>query len=116
MEKNNKKLGFIGAGNMATAIIEGILKAKKLMPSDIYVSHPSAVKSKKYSHLNIMSEIADNQHIIETCDVIILCVKPQLLEKVCREFRDLLDPLKHLIISICAGVDLNKLTTILGSG
>ena len=113
MEQNNKKLGFIGAGNMATAIIEGILKSKTFMPSDIYVSHPSAVNSKKYSYLNIMSEIADNQQIIKTCDVIILCVKPQIVEKVCQQFRDLIDSEKHLIISICAGVDLNKLSAIL---
>jgi pyrroline-5-carboxylate reductase len=113
MENNGKKLGFIGAGNMATAIIEGILKSNKFLPSEIFVSHPSAVKSKKYSHLNIMTEIADNEQIIKTCDVIILCVKPQIVEKVTQQFRDLIDAEKHLIISICAGVDLNKLTTIL---
>ena len=113
--ENNKQFGFIGAGNMATAIIEGMVKSNLFLSSNIHVSHPSAIKSKKYSHLNLASEIADNEHIVKTCDVIILCIKPQILNYVCEKFKDLLNPDKHLIVSICAGIDLNKLNGILNN-
>ena len=87
----HKKIGFIGAGNMATAIIEGILKENPSLSSNIHVSHPLAAKTKKYSHLNIASEGADNQYVVKTCHIIILCVKPQILESVCKLLGDLLN-------------------------
>lgn len=111
----HKKIGFIGAGNMATAIIEGILKENPSLASNIYVSHPSAAKTKKYSHLKIASESTDNQYVVKTCDIIILCVKPQILEGVCSLLRDSLNAEQHLIISICAGIDLKKLNSFLSS-
>jgi pyrroline-5-carboxylate reductase len=107
------KLGFIGAGNMATAIIEGIVKSNLCTPSQINCSHPSAAKSKKYARLNIENESTDNSSVIQTSDIIILCVKPQILEKVCEQLRSSIDLERHFVISICAGVKLDKLTRYL---
>jgi pyrroline-5-carboxylate reductase len=107
------KLGFVGAGNMATAIIEGILKSNLCTPSQLYISHPSAAKSKKYGHLNIENESADNNSVVQNSDIIILCVKPQILEKVCEQLRNSIDLNRHFVVSICAGVKLDKLTRYL---
>jgi pyrroline-5-carboxylate reductase len=107
------RLGFIGAGNMATAIIEGIIKSNLCKPSQINCSHPSASKLKKYASLNVENESADNNSVVKNSDIIILCVKPQLLEKVCQQLRESIDLERHFIISICAGVKLDKLTRFL---
>ncbi|CAF0860646.1 unnamed protein product [Brachionus calyciflorus] len=113
---NQPRIGFIGAGNMAKAIIEGILKANLFKPSQIYISHPSAEKNKKYTHLNIKNELVSNEKIVENSDIIILCVKPQILKYVCTGIKHLIDPKKHLILSICAGVSLEKLNKLLAVG
>lgn len=107
------KLGFVGAGNMARAIIECILRAKLCRPSHIYVSHPSAAENRQFGYLEIENEVANNEYIIQNCDIILLCVKPQILEDVCNSIKDYIDFDRHFIVSICAGVSLDKLTKYL---
>lgn len=112
MTENYKKIGFIGAGNMAGAIINTLLKEN--YPSEnIYISHPSADKNKKYN--SVKNESTDNKYVITNSDIIYLCVKPQIVEKVCSEISHLLDPQRHIILSVVAGVTLNKLERILAS-
>ena len=110
------KLGFIGAGNMAKAIIEGLLRSQAVTPDQIYISHPSAAKTKTYAHLNVQNEVESNTFVVEHCDFIILCVKPQVLEYVCKSLLGSLDPSRHLIVSIAAGVNLEKLAKFLDCG
>ena len=109
------KLGFIGAGNMATAILEGILKSNLCKPEQVLVAHPSACKTKKYGYLKIESESDDNNTVVENSDVIILCIKPQILEEVCQQLRDKIDSKRHFVLSICAGVNLDKLTNFISN-
>jgi pyrroline-5-carboxylate reductase len=110
------KIGFIGGGNMARAIIEGVLHSNLVEPSQIYISHPSAVHRKKFSYLNIENEYENNEVVLENCQVILLCVKPQMIERVCTQLIDRFDLERHFFVSIVAGVTLEKQTRlILGS-
>lgn len=112
MKVENSRVGFIGAGNMGGAIITGLLNAS--IPADrIFVGHPSAETNKKYKHLGIMNESADNEFVVTNSDVIFLCVKPQIIEKVCASISHLLDPERHIIMSVAAGITLEKLDKIL---
>lgn len=108
----NMRIGFIGAGNMTKAIVEGILKADLCSPANIYISHPSAKESKKFAYLNIQNEFETNETVVENSDIIFLCVKPQVLEYVCSKIKHLINK-NHLILSICAGITLNKLNSFL---
>ena len=110
-----KKIGFIGAGNMGRAIIEGLLKANSCEPANLYISHPSAAHGRKFQSLNITNESSDNEQLVRECDVIVLCVKPQILEAVCRQISSLIDSKKHLVVSVCAGISLQKLANFLHS-
>ena len=114
VEKVNKKIGFIGAGNMAKAVIEGIARKGLFDSKSIYVSHPST--RKYFEHLNIENETSDNEYVINNCDIIMFCVKPQILESVVASVRHLFDRDRHLIISICAGITLSKLISLLEGG
>lgn len=107
------RLGFIGGGNMARALIEGILRSNICRPSHIYVSHPSAIERPSFSSLGIENEFVDNNYVVDQSDIILLCVKPQILKSVCESLRDSIDFERHFIISICAGVNLEKLTEYL---
>lgn len=104
------KLGFVGAGNMARAIVEGILREKLCRPSHIYISHPSAIENRKFADLEIDNEVADNNFVVQNSDIILLCVKPQILKKVCESLRDSIDFERHFIVSVVAGISLEKIT------
>ena len=71
------KIGFIGAGNMAEAIIKGIIIAKAYKPADIVISdiRPARVKSlcKKYR----VKSAADNCKLAKAVNILVLSVKPQ---------------------------------------
>jgi pyrroline-5-carboxylate reductase len=109
------KLGFIGAGNMARAIIQGLVTSARYSPHQIMVSHPSAASHRPFGHLNI-HETVSNIEIAQSCNVLVLCIKPQIVDKVAKEIAPLVDAKRPLILSILAGVSLAKLEALFGSG
>lgn len=101
------KLGFIGLGNMASAMIGGILEQKVLEKSEICGSSATqktadAVKEK----YGIETYAGDNKKIAGMSDVIVLAVKPIFLQGVVDEIKDLVGEDK-LVISIAAGRDIS---------
>jgi pyrroline-5-carboxylate reductase len=108
-----KTIGFIGGGNMAQALLEGILKAKLFPKDNIWVSD---VRTERLNELNVQYGIhvtADNRELTRQADVIILSVKPQVMT-------DVLDGIAGtikddvLIISIAAGITTASLRAKLG--
>ena len=94
------KLGFIGAGNMGSAIISGILN-KGALPADcIYVSrkHPEKGAELARKGVHIMK---DNLSLVQAVDCVLLAVKPVYAADVIREVYDALD--NKFVISIIAG-------------
>jgi len=77
------KLGFIGGGRMAEALIQGILKSEIIAASDLLVTDPVAVR-REYLADTFKVKIYDTneaQHIWSTCGTIILAVKPQIMQE-----------------------------------
>lgn len=100
----NKKIGFIGAGNMATALIKGVLKAGLLEPDFITAGDVDIEKLESLKNeygINVVFK--ENQKIISECDIIILAVKPQIFEKILKEIAPRLN-MSKLVISIAAGI------------
>lgn len=113
------KIGFIGAGAMAEALIRGLLKAgsvpKDLMASDIQPERLAAVRD-----LFSIQTGENNQQILDASDVVVIAVKPQNLESALAGLnRDPAaakaanGPNRPLIISIAAGIPLAKLENLL---
>lgn len=98
-------IGFIGGGNMATAIIGGLLKAG-LSPKQVYVSDPDTDKCARLKQQLSVHCSQNAQQIGEQCPVIILAVKPQIMPLLSDELRPLLAHKKCLIISIAAGTPI----------
>jgi len=71
------KLGFIGAGNMAEAIIRGVLAAKAAKPSDIMISDISSLRLKALKKACKVKPAADNKELISKSSVVIIAVKPK---------------------------------------
>ena len=82
------KIGFIGCGNMASAMIGGIIKNQVVAPVDILASAKTEVsREKKKEELGI-AMTADNREVAAYAEVLILAVKPFYYEDVIKEIRD----------------------------
>lgn len=107
------KLSFIGAGNMASAIIRGVVRSGFAAAGDITACDISAEKTAALKgELGIIAA-SDNISAVKNADYIFLCVKPQILPAVCEELRGALTP-QQTIVSIAAGVTLQSLRIYLG--
>lgn len=101
----NKKIAFIGSGNMAEALIKGLINSDVVEPKNIWISDIRKERL-RYLHKKYKTQIApDNCNAIKNADIVIFAVKPQTILKVAGQVSDLVKKTK-LIISIVAGVSL----------
>jgi len=113
MDKGMGNIGFIGAGNMATAIVKGLLS------SGHYESGQILTADCREEQLNRISEqfgikcCLDNREIVKESATIVLSVKPQSIREVLEGIRGEVRE-DHLVISIAAGIPLKMIRTIIG--
>lgn len=108
---NKFTLGIIGAGNMATAIVGGILKSGLLNPQAIVVSDSDRAKLDifKDKGLNVtLSNVDAAKH----CEYLLLAVKPQIAPAVFSEISE--EIYAHTVISVMAGISICRLGSNLG--
>ncbi|MBN1899371.1 MAG: pyrroline-5-carboxylate reductase [Spirochaetes bacterium] len=110
--KINKKLGFIGAGKMAQAFIEGLVRSKIIDKVNISVSDVSSKRLSFFKSLGVRT-FKKNQEIVQNCDVIILAVKPDKIRTVCGELSSVIRK-DTLVVSIAAGIPIENIENILG--
>ncbi len=102
----SKKVGFIGAGNMATAIIDGMLKNKTIDNKDIYVFDVFSDSLNKIATKNNINACKNNLELLSKSDIIVLAVKPQSFEEVLTELKAEVTTNK-VFVSIAAGISIN---------
>ena len=107
-------IAFIGAGNMATSLISGLIN-KGHLASKLWASDPSEACRANAEKLGI-NVTADNVTAIKDADVIVIAVKPQVLKQVVSPLQATLAGSNKVVISIAAGIDLNSLQAWLGEG
>lgn len=102
------KIGFVGAGNMATAIVAGLKDCGyTLCANDI---NPALLQ---HMEENGVKTYGDKREMAQDCDVIILAVKPNIYEPVLKELQGITHP---LYISIAAGITTTYVLSLLGEG
>ena len=84
-------IGFIGAGNMAEALIKGILGAQLYQPSQVYISDPAEDRRSSLKKQYGISTIAHNRDLVATADTVVLAVKPQVAEQVLSDISERMD-------------------------
>lgn len=108
-----KKIGFIGLGNMASAMIGGLLQKKVTLPSQI-IGSARTEETKKRIRSEYKIEIArDNVQAAANADILFLAVKPVFFPEVIAQIRDAVKQ-DTVIVSIAAGKDLNYLAESFG--
>jgi len=99
---NNQKIGFIGCGNMATAIMKGLISNNIYTANDIVASDASMAAADKIKTELGVAASTDNISTVEDCGILVLAVKPQYYETVIVEIRDSIKP-EQIIITIAPG-------------
>ncbi len=97
-------LGFIGAGNMAEALIRGFIETKTCRADQIVASDISAERLSWLAQTFGVKTTADNVQLVQTCSVIVLAVKPQQISELLTGLQPHIQPQRHVILSIAAGI------------
>ena len=105
--------GFIGSGKMATALVQGMIRAGTADPSSILVSDPIEAARNALAEQTGATASADNRAVAAASDVLVLAVKPQSMPSVLDELRPAVDG-ELLVISIAAGISIATLASGLG--
>ena len=109
----NKKIGFIGLGKMASAIIAGLIKAFPSSKEQLYgyeLNEETAKNAKENFGLKIL---ASNEQLAKECDIIFLCTKPFVIKDVLAEIQSSVSSEKT-IVSIAAGISIDTIQSFLG--
>lgn len=106
------QLGVIGAGNMAEAILGGVIRGKLLNASEIVASDVSAARLQKLS-ADLGISVTENNQVPAACPHVLLAVKPQMMAHVLAEAAPHV-PADAVVISIAAGVKCETIDRLLG--
>ncbi len=108
------KIAIIGAGNMGSAVARGLTKGTTFQPSDIICTDRSQAILDSLHQQNADIQLTqDNAEAVRQADVVLLAVKPWVVESVIQELKSSFDYSRQIIISIAAGVTIEKLYSYL---
>jgi pyrroline-5-carboxylate reductase len=110
----SERVGFIGAGQMATALARGFVKAGLTAAERLLASDPVAEARDRFAQATGGKATADNLEVVAASDVIFLAIKPQQMGKTLPQLRGKIGPDK-LVVSIAAGIQLATLAEGLGA-
>ncbi len=116
MAKLAAKVGFVGAGRMATALARGFVSAGLLDAESVLAADPSDESREQFAAAVPGAIVeSDNRLVVPLADVVVLAVKPQ---RMAEALKDILQPLRSdaLVVSIAAGVTLARLMDGLADG
>jgi len=109
------KIGFLGAGKMATALAQGFVRAEMVFPREIIAADPFDTARKHFTAETGAKTVAVNLEVAQAAPILILATKPDQAAAALAEISGAFTK-KHLLISIAAGVTLAKLEKNLPAG
>ena len=108
-----KKIGFIGAGNMAGAIIGGIVKSGLVKAENITATAKTMTNLERLERDYKINVTLDVREAAKNSDIIFMSVKPNIFDGVLENIKDLIDD-KKIVVSIAAGKSVNQIEDIIG--
>ena len=109
----SQKITFIGGGNMATSLIAGLI-SNDYSAADIRVAEPDQEKGDALHAQYSVKTFTDNQQAIADANIIVLAVKPQVMQSVCKAIAATVQNTRPLVISIAAGLLSKDISRWLG--
>ncbi|MBR2567879.1 MAG: pyrroline-5-carboxylate reductase [Paenibacillus sp.] len=114
-ELTSMKVGFIGAGNMASAIIKGMIATAFVPAEQVLVTDHSPDKLQAFTEATGTVACSTSEELAAQADVVVIAVKPNQFETLLTPLRDTLQRHRPLIVSIAAGVTLAQLEAMIGA-
>ncbi|XP_005086030.1 pyrroline-5-carboxylate reductase 3 [Mesocricetus auratus] len=105
------RVGFVGAGRMAEAIAQGLIRAGKVEAKQVLASAPTDRNLCHFRALGCQTTHS-NQEVLQNCSLIIFATKPQVLPEVLAEVASEVTT-EHIVVSVAAGVSLSSLEELL---
>jgi pyrroline-5-carboxylate reductase len=105
MAMRGRKIGFLGGGNMAAALIRGLLHSETMAAAQIRASDVKAERLTELHEKYGIQTSLDNDEIVRWADIIVIAVKPQIVDRILAPVGAAMSP-GALVISIAAGVPL----------
>jgi pyrroline-5-carboxylate reductase len=106
-------IGFIGTGNMATAIIKGILHANTVEAENIFAFDIDGAKLELFAEKYGINPVASAQALVETCPVVFIAVKPANFPDLLKQLDESIKANDPMMISMAAGTSLDYITSLL---
>jgi pyrroline-5-carboxylate reductase len=107
-----RKIGFIGAGNMGQAIMKALIDSQVVPVANLFATNRSPGKLKKIQETLGVTPVNTNEELVDMCDIVILAVKPQdlvgVLEPIASSFHE-----SQMVVSLAAGFSLQSLRRLL---
>ena len=113
MNTKTEKTGFIGAGNMATALLKGLIQSGAYNRDQLHASDNNEDALKSMSDKFDLVCFSSNSELVRKSSVVVLSVKPQNMREVLAGVKDEIRD-DHLLISIAAGIPLKMIRAIIG--
>lgn len=113
MSPETCRIGFLGSGQMATALARGWLAAGLVTADRVRASDPSPQARQAFAAATKLPATDNNREVVSGSDVVLLAVKPQVMKTVLADIRPVVTA-NHLMVSIAAGVTLCQLAHELG--
>jgi pyrroline-5-carboxylate reductase len=113
--KLEQNIGFLGTGNMAEALIKGLVSAGVVEPKQIYGSDPRRERAEEMRKRFGIHATVHNEEVVRHAEIVVLSIKPQILPQVLDQVSPQLKP-HALVISIAAGVPITAIEQRLPAG
>ncbi len=111
MSLNSTRVGFLGAGQMALAMAHGFVERGGLPGANVLAADPfEQARTRFEKEISGAKTTDDNQAVLDQSDVVILAVKPQMMAEAAQSLKKV--PAECLLVSIAAGVSLDKLISL----
>lgn len=108
----SRKIGFVGCGNMGSALIEGIILSKIVIPTDIFVFDKNANKINRLIEKYRIQQKSSINEVFDEVDIMILAVKPNSIDEVLNEI-EIDNSTRKIIISLAAGITIDSINRII---
>src|SRR5690349_5038418 len=115
LDMKTTRIGFLGAGNLAGALIAGLLGSKVVGNDQIQVADPRSARLDELRAAHGVEGHATNADVVKWANVVVLSVKPQVLPQVLAECGALIGS-AHLVVSVVAGVPIRAVESKVGPG
>lgn len=109
-----ESIGFIGSGNMAGAMIGGIIRSRIFKPENIFISDINKGNADKAVRQYGVRAMSGNIEVAKNSEVLVLSIKPQVYRKVIEEIKHDINP-DTLVVTIAAGISIQAVKDLFGA-